>query len=325
MYFGLTYKGCVKNLPDDEKKKCLDKYGTNCKICFGNNCNSKNAFTRCLKCNSFSKPNCVSNHGFIPIQTCRDYDDECFVFTNGKTIERGCLKEKGSDFENGCKSNDAKCQICSNDDGRACNQQNLSIDTCIACNSNEDPRCHDDPSSINEIICSVNAKTAGCYLHRYEDVCKRGCVSDLSESFQGICLNQSDKCKTCIGKNCNVVKDYKTCYTCDSKNDSYCVKVSELTNVTICSNYLSSCATLIENGYTNRKCYDDFDSNNESTIDLCTDDKCNSNVFPKNRLQCYQCSGDEECKHITEESILEPCKFYSENDQCYSLINEGRI
>lgn len=240
------------------------------------------------------------------------------------------MKGKDPEFVAGCRSEDAniKCQICSRDDERVCNNQNLAMETCIECNSNEDPRCRDDPESTKEKFCSVNAKTSGCYLHRYEDVFKRGCIADLSESVQKLCWNQSDKCKSCFGKNCNAIKDYKTCYICNSRGDPHCIEVSELTNVSICTNYLSSCAIAIENGHTHRKCYEDINSTNEivqTTMHICSDDKCNGNLFPENRLQCYQCNGDEECKNITENTRMGPCTIYSENDQCYSLLNEGNI
>ncbi|XP_055308469.1 proprotein convertase subtilisin/kexin type 5-like [Sitodiplosis mosellana] len=324
---GHHIRGCVSSLYAEQKHEC-QRNSTTCKTCLGNKCNSKSAFTQCMTCNSASDPNCIEHHGKASIKTCQTYDDECFVFTRNNFVRRGCLEEMNPELLSDCIATymQAKCQTCKNDDGSACNNHNLT-DTCIECDSSNDVRCRDDPASMIPRICSVKAnKSAGCYLHKHGDTFRRGCLEDLDTKHQHECYKQSDTCKSCFGRNCNTAKNYKTCYVCNSRNDPYCAKASDSTHTSSCLNYLSSCVTGIENGYTYRNCTENIVTNEKTVkneLEICSSDKCNGIVLPPQRLQCYQCSGNEECGNISKNSNITagPCQFYSELDQCYTLMN----
>lgn len=317
---------------DGEQKHECQRDSINCKTCFGDNCNVKTAFSQCITCRSISDPNCIENYDKSSIKTCQTYDDECFVFVRKNSVKRGCLREMSPEFVSECQETymQAKCQICKNDDGSACNIHDLT-DTCIECDSSNNIRCRNDPASIIEKICSAKAnKSAGCYLHQRGDAFKRGCVEDIIESYQNQCYKQSETCKSCFGRNCNTAKSYKTCYVCNSRDDSDCAKVTESTDALTCLNYLSSCVTGIENGYLYRNCTENVVSTEktvENEFEICSNNKCNENVFPPQRLLCYQCNGKEECEHLSKISnitSLGPCKFYSELDQCYTLMKDGK-
>lgn len=318
----------MSNVNEAKKGEC-QKNSETCKICHGKNCNSKNAFIRCIECDSESDSNCIELNGRASIKACQAYDDECFVFTRKNAVKRGCLQEMSYEFLFDCKAThmQTKCQTCKNANRNACNYHDLN-DTCIECDSRDDLRCRDDPASMIHRICSVHSdKSTGCYLQNHGDTFKRGCLTDLDEADQNQCYKQSDKCKSCFGKNCNVIRNFRTCYVCNSRNDSHCAKVSESTDSSTCFHYPSSCVSGLENGYTYRNCTENIGTNEkivENELEICSADKCNEIILPEQRLQCYQCSGNEECKDINSDLALGPCKFYSELDQCYTLVNDGK-
>lgn len=169
-------------------------------------------------------------------------------------------------------------------------------------------------------------------VERYE----RGCVRDLNEELRTDCLSQSDTCKTCEGKNCNKKKEFQQCITCDSRDDSECSRDATSQSSVMCQNYLSTCVTGIDaHGHTRRRCsrqYKDEDidfPNNQ--FQVCKDNKCNTGIYPANRLQCYRCDGKDDCdfmpSHLTalENSSwqLAPCDILSEFDQCYAYLSES--
>lgn len=151
-------------------------------------------------------------------------------------------------------------------------------------------------------------------------------------------MSQSDACKTCDGENCNQKPDFPECYECNSKNDLGCSGNTTLTKSKICENYKESCVTGIDAfGYTHRRCSKgnerkEFTSNRHSTHTWCQGKKCNSNIFPDTRIQCYQCNGEDDCELNHKENDIDssvkslqatPCRIYSKDDQCYAFLSEG--
>lgn len=122
---------------------------------------------------------------------------------------------------------------------------------------------------------------------------------------------------------CNLKVKYQECYSCTSENDLECAKNSE------CAKNFSACAIEIdEKGFTHRKCINKSNldkkllSNNNFT---CDEDKCNVEIFPKDRLKCYyQCNGDQDCSLDTSLKP-EPCRTYTKDDQCFTYIDGGEI
>lgn len=164
----------------------------------------------------------------------------------------------------------------------------------------------------------------------------RGCVRDLVEIDKKNCLEQAKTCKTCEGKDCNAKTDFQKCIHCNSRDGSECAQ-NTTTNWIECENYLSTCLTGIDSGgNTHRRCSKDYEKDSHDfpndQFEVCTKSKCNTEIFPRNRLQCYECNGEDDCDFMpkTDEvfqrsQILKPCGIFSKLDQCYSYLGEGKI
>lgn len=149
-----------------------------------------------------------------------------------------------------------------------------------------------------------------------------------------MCEAQSDECKTCEGKNCNLKKEFQECIHCNSRQNVECSRNGIVKTSQLCTNYLSACVTGIDaHGYTQRRCSrdyidDDVDFPNQQ-LEVCTENKCNTGIFPANRLQCYRCEGDiDDCDFVstnsTEMMQLEPCSILSKFDQCFAYLAKGK-
>lgn len=162
---------------------------------------------------------------------------------------------------------------------------------------------------------------------------KRGCVRDLHENTQTLCGKQLATCKTCKGKDCNIKKDFQTCMYCNSKDDIECSRNTTLTESILCQNYLATCLVGIDShGHTHRRCSKEY---SEETIEfpndqfkVCRENKCNTYIYPADRLQCYQCNGEKECDFMSSKNSsikFEPltCVIASKLDQCYAYLSRG--
>lgn len=58
-------------------------------------------------------------------------------------------------------------------------------------------------------------------------------------------------------------------------------------------------------------------------IEVCRSDSCNDMIFPRNRLQFYQCAGYD-CIFPNEILEIMPCANFSARDQCYTVVT-GRV
>ena len=56
---------------------------------------------------------------------------------------------------------------------------------------------------------------------------------------------------------------------------------------------------------------------------LCTGDACNNNIYPENRLTCYQCDsaeGNGECQSTQKDTSKSlPCLSYDKEDSCFTI------
>lgn len=187
---------------------------------------------------------------------------------------------------------------------------------------------------------------------------KRGCRSDLTLLEAQQCSNQSDTCKICSnGNNCKYTKlhdfskeisnlilemtpiagnariHFQECYDCNSRNHPQCSRDPRATRKPICDSYYSSCFTGIDRfGHTHRRCIADHEISNQilpsifKNYTICTNNGCNDQIYPEDRLQCIQCNGEKYCNLIesTKSSMKpEPCKILSKYDQCFTYINKG--
>lgn len=328
-------RGCVNQLSQHEFEDCV-KNPEQCKICQLSNCNLRETFQKCFVCSSLVSSNCMANHGNIETKVCTSYDDECFSYAKGSSVRRGCLKEMKNEFIVECRNTPEKCETCSRpNNSNICNNRDLSGDTCIECDSNHDLNCLDDKELIkSETICSLGVnKTAGCYLQVVRGKRhKRGCVSDLIPlPAREMCINQTEDCKSCIGKNCNEKLSYQRCHVCNGRHNPGCAETPDESNSTICPDYISSCLTGTDRlGYTHRRCSTSATLDKDEFLDqfqICSDVNCNKYHFPRYRLLCYQCNGVEDCEFVKTNSSStiqpKPCGIFSEYDQCYTYVENG--
>lgn len=164
---------------------------------------------------------------------------------------------------------------------------------------------------------------------------RRGCRQDLTIIESQNCNTHSGTCKICQGNNCNVRLQFQECYECNSRNDPRCARNPKSTGVKTCNWYYSSCLTGIDKlGYTHRKCVADHEMPDDlsarfNPFTICMENRCNDQIFPENRLKCFQCNGEKDCNLIASNKTgfsleAEPCKILARHDQCFTYINKGK-
>lgn len=136
-----------------------------CKTCIGSNCNSRRSFTKCIQCSGEKDALCAIDPQQTQIKVCNEYVDECFTFIDTFDVIRGCLGEQVMNFRRKKRSQD-KYAICSPSDDQVCNNQVISMETCVECDSDVDERCYSDPLKYKGKICSTlySKGAEGCYL-----------------------------------------------------------------------------------------------------------------------------------------------------------------
>lgn len=67
---------------------------------------------------------------------------------------------------------------------------------------------------------------------------------------------------------------------------------------------------------------------------VCTKNKCNNDIYPPDRLQCYACNGGHDCDFMPtnspkplagSERKLKPCNTFSVYDQCYAFFTKSTL
>lgn len=122
------------------------------------------------------------------------------------------------------------------------------------------------------------------------------------------------------------------CYVCSSRDNLNCGKSNPAYALANCPNNTDQCLTAIDqDGYTVRQCISN-ETNNANLKSfrmhsICQESKCNGEIFPENRLQCFQCDGGRSCNRLkTNENIFleeQPCRVYSKYDQCFMYMDDG--
>ncbi|KAI8127895.1 hypothetical protein FF38_08596 [Lucilia cuprina] len=116
------------------------------------------------------------------------------------------------------------------------------------------------------------------------------------------------------------------CVQCNSANDIKCATNPDSFLAKECNDSTSKCYTRVLNGNTIRGCAMDLDNatasncNNEMECLICTfTEGCNRQVFPTHRLQCLQCSGNNENSTCATDIYAKPviCPTYKLGDKCY--------
>ncbi|XP_063707699.1 uncharacterized protein LOC134836424, partial [Culicoides brevitarsis] len=124
-----------------------------------------------------------------------------------------------------------------------------------------------------------------------------------------------------VSSNCNPSTIALECYKCQSDIDAGCAFATlshvRQWDIEICS----ECAVWIKNRVTFRGCKPNTEVDQ---VEGCRINSCNDMIFPRNRLQCYQCGG-KDCIFPNETHSPLPCENFVSNDQCYTIVTDLNV
>lgn len=151
-------------------KDLCESNGDNCKTCSEQNCNTRTVFESCFHCNSSVNPLCLSLPDYVHPKVCTKYDDVCFTHISKYGIERGCLDEYDISVKTDCKQK-RKCATCTTKKyGGGCNSDNVIMENCVECDSDNGDDCQNMPELYENKVCSeftyytYQSEREGCYL-----------------------------------------------------------------------------------------------------------------------------------------------------------------
>ncbi|XP_055375862.1 uncharacterized protein LOC129608402 [Condylostylus longicornis] len=285
--------------------------------CLENGCNREPGLIEynCLECNSVSDKNCKSISS--PIKKCNftmllgRTDPTCFTYHKNDNVIRGCYRDSGKlgleeDFFKACN-------------GEECNNKIIPVAKCVVCGpGTSDPNCEKNKIEV----CEENISSCYSCLIKSNNY-QRGCGIPL--------LQNNDKnisCYECQNEDgCNT-KPFRKCYNCNSKTNPNCAGHLNLTNteIEICQSSNASCLTTVNGyGHTERGCLSEkFNTTHKVKVEKCFENLCNSEIFPTDRLQCFRCSGNDDCSLKQEEDWAEPCEIYEKQDGCFEFIKNDK-
>lgn len=253
-------RGCVAALPSAaEVTECQSDTDT-CKVCLGNDCNSRPHMPQCRVCSSASSVNCIRAAWIYDRQTCRRYNDECYTHVDSNnTVVRGCLGHAPLAIKYDCYAGNPgdpeRCDTCRD---RVCNDETVDGEFCIECDSETDPNCGRHPNGTMHKQCALSPEPRGCYMfdeHNGNNV-KRGCIADLDADEVEMCRSNDEDspCKTCIGNDCNLKPAFERCRKCSSKDSVNCIRSPFAMREVVCREYLDYCVTHVQNDTVLRGC-----------------------------------------------------------------------
>lgn len=323
-------KGCFSKLSPDLRAECVSsKY---CRNCLGENCNHLERFPSCFVCDSTNNSSCLSLDKTYETEMCDNYQNQCFTYTDGRSVIRNCLEDMNQSFIISCKNaGDSKCSLCQEP---GCNDRSI-VDKCVSCVSDNERLCRDNVELLNQTICSLSPLSSGCYLDDNDSTISRGCVNQLTAKQRKKCLKQSKTCQTCFQPGCNQKDKFQQkCIICHGDEDDDCASTQNDQNTVHCLDYSASCLVGIDvDGFTHRQCSKNGSGDAHEFqlgYELCFREECNDGVYPNDRLQCYHCDGDADCtfkntNSTTKEELLYACNLYQDDDQCFTAYGEGEI
>lgn len=318
-------RGCITHLDGKRRADCESDSDT-CKKCFGNECNSKKKFMRCVW-------SINDNTVQLPNKLCQRYEDSCVIFARNGAVRRGCyselVEEIGFDYND--RGNRDIFEGCQNEN---CNNRKIESEYCMVCSSemaNDNNKCRYNPTDDMRQKCPVRLRKLGCYL-QLEKSTKRGCVSELNKEDRIKCRTGDTTCKICNGEYCNKKRSFERCKSCISSDDEDCMDKPWISADRTCPNYLDSCYTHVQDGVVRRNCIGDGfinsteQCNNSEHCLPCSDDyKCNGEqITPE---ICYSCDShvNATCKNISwldEKYYVQECPISIRKQGCYHLIEK---
>ncbi|KAL7738265.1 hypothetical protein ACLKA6_006596 [Drosophila palustris] len=316
---------CLDDLDLDDREACVDGTLDNCAACSTAKCNNVEMGVR-ASCNFCTDGKCDNPQS----KTCRAVaakgeKEQCFIQLDdaGKIAELGCLSQYNVSDVAVLQSN-KRLWLCS---GENCNVISAlpSPQTCKLCSSRTDPNCAIAPTeSSSETECS-HMLNSDCYtLLRDDGHTERGCLTTLDAEDYVECLggNNSTKCVTCKGENCNVKiqpEDRLTCHVCSSDEDESCERDPDAESLCVLHRPGQMCVSTVDlMGNTLRGCGDSLScvTNDTSSCQRCLGKNCNT-VNLKRRsdgqpglwgqqlpLSCRSCNDAAACASSTPTDVV---------------------
>ncbi|XP_049279811.1 uncharacterized protein LOC125762096 isoform X2 [Anopheles funestus] len=223
------------------------------------------------------------------------------------SISRGCAPEDALvDCDDGIN-----CAVCEFD---TCN--NLAVPREFSC-----VQCADSENCANYNILSECPNQLGvifdaCVTYTSDSGVTKGCLSSLNLFV--LCNGNMNAAR------CNVSTESKgnarpvQCVDC--RGDIECIR-GDFNALETTTHFHGSCVSFLdESGMVVRgNILEHPECRDSSHCVECYNDGCNVGLFPVDRLQCYQCGG-EECARLAESAIMpEPCLRYdTANAKCYT-------
>lgn len=326
-------RGCVSSLTTGEQACANNKY---CEVCTGHGCNGLSsvglkAYPKCLVCTSLD-PNCAE--GTVAATECPNRDDTCYTLVKEKVLYRGCLSESTQEDQNKCKSDtDESCFTCENADG--CNS--LSWQKCHQCKETETTTCAEVQTDNNAGFCSAYRDLNRCFERLESGKMVRGCETDLTTP--GHPCTDNAQCRVCTSNGCNkeasaTLLNKERCLQCITSEDTdgSCLLGTAISQPCAKDTQNKCYSKTNSEGVLKRGCHGDLTANEISectgkTCTICENEGCNKDVFPTDRLRCYQCTTTETEKSCSGTLTGDPksslCTIYKDGDQCYSRITNG--
>ncbi|KFB46447.1 AGAP008117-PA-like protein [Anopheles sinensis] len=288
---------------------------------------SRAAWVRCYVCSD-----CPDVPPTDSSQLCQNpLSNRCFTLRDvAGQVHRGCV---GSALPEGCVEG-LNCTICTGED--YCNDQAASgaptpespAFSCVRC---EGETCS-EYNAISACPNEVGLLFEGCVTYDAGDgSVRKGCLSE--SALWELCSADPTSCKVSDVPNGNARQI--RCFTCERLME--CIEKQEQQESSLVVYDSGACVVFfdsVQETPTGLVAYDIIRGNsNEGCANKnpelcfeCYTDGCNGELFPRDRLQCVQCRGEECAQLSTSESIpLKPCQIYSAtNAQCYTRF-EGEL
>ncbi|XP_053962812.1 G surface protein, allelic form 156 [Anastrepha ludens] len=316
-------RGCHDEVEISEQRYCRENPNL-CFTCKSNECNdawNTTDYVQCNFCTSEKDPLCTTNPENA-VFTKRACQKECMVAMKDSQVIRTCLDDKEVNHRYVCRANEtgSECASCNTTD---CNNFVFPADylSCHVCN---DSSC----TTSTAQYCEKYQQSDYCFA-KYENgnVELMGCASSQNNSDLEAWAAQN-KLYTCKDNNCNDISILPTsggeCLSCNSALTPACAQdPTTYTGTETCALFENQCITYLSTeGYTRRSCLSKLSAAEQSscqangTCAICEGDKCNSEVFPSNRLKCHICTSASDDNCAANPNSLQICPVYKSNDRC---------
>lgn len=144
----------------------------------------------------------------------------------------------------------------------------------------------------------------------------------------GVSSETNVVCKLCRDDDCNKdAKLQKSCYSCDSKTDSNCIRNQNI-ETKFCKTSEDECYVMYdENDVTTRGCKSEITAENCEKLGdnckTCSTHNCNKDILAPESLSCYVCNDEKDCKADQSTLAVKAVQCNDPKDQCFMYSEKG--